>query len=607
MNYKKTMLFAAATILFFGGCSEKQEVITRIKDTNVEEVLKYNDTKDQSLLSKLNLQNKKGYKREFIDYSENLNISKALRQLSEIEGVLYLLDRESTDIVIPSLPMSNLYKINNIAAFTKDIELRTDYTISIKDNSENRFVLNAPKVIVVEHKDKKLFENLKLGEVMWKNGTDVTEFFDGIVRDAGFNPLYNNKDGAARLSKNDFNNIVSEYMSAENINIDTTNMNAIDFFNYLSKALNLYIDIDYKDKIVHVNKYKRKIFNIAMNNLVIEGSLGTKSVSNENTKDSDIASKVKIKVFSELEESIKQIIEKNTEHDSKNSSFDIDDVNGQVTVKATKLTMDEVIKKIDKFNKTYNKAVDLYITIYDVLIERKLGGGIDISLVKQAVDGASSAFTLATQLHTEKKLQFTKDFGGGKSADFVADVLNEFGEVANNKTYVYRLTNHIPFYRTNGIKTTYTAKLDYVQTGTDDKGVPIYDKERDIETIVDGFIVKAKPMIHKDQVSLNLNIDFNVLLKMNDVTVGGDVYQEPVTSEDKYSGELKFRNGQTVLIDSLNVLGKAENYQGIVPLKGFVFGGKENNSYVNREVVFTATAVVVDNDEFNLEQKEMDR
>lgn len=387
-----------------------------------------------------------------------------------------------------------------------------------------------------------------------------------------------------------------EYTKAKHLSFSRKLVTAYDILKYVSESLNLYVDIDHANKIIKISKYKVKYFKLVTNNLIIQGSMEAKEVSSDGESSSSSSNKnnmsaqTSIKVFGELEDGLKDIILKNTKFDNKNAYVQIDKVTGEIAAKASKKTMDQIQEMIQRFNDTYGKMIEFELEVLEVLVRKKIGGGIDLSIVKDAVL-KDTKIDFVTNFTNNGQLTVKNTTGNGSSS-FTTEALNNFGTIVNRKKYVFNMHNNLPYSRNKATTIEYDKVSSLVQTGTTATGAPLYTTKRETGEVNDGFVFLGKAMVDGERISINLNLNFTALLKLNKKVLGDETYESPEISKDSFSGEIKINSGERFVIDSLSVKAKAKDYEGLVPLEDFILGGSVENEYLERELIFIGRAII---------------
>jgi len=133
----------------------------------------------------------------------------------------------------------------------------------------------------------------------------------------GFSIVYQTDSSSSSSTQNvSMQNIVSQNGSNSFFEGKYTSFsgnNVADFLNLLSNNFNLYVDIDYKNKLIKFSKRKTKIFHVFVNNINMSGSLsGQKSVSGVEGGESDsnlpISSQITINILDDLENNLNKLI-----------------------------------------------------------------------------------------------------------------------------------------------------------------------------------------------------------------------------------------------------------------------------------------------------------
>ncbi|MDQ1339693.1 MAG: hypothetical protein QG567_846 [Campylobacterota bacterium] len=206
-----------------------------------------------------------------IDLTVAKKLSAVLAELGAIEGSVYFL--KSDDFVLHTLDKSSseLVKIDSFDTLKRYVENTTNYTIEIV---KNRFIQDDMKVVKLLDKD--IVKN-SLSKIPFvpTEGMTITSAFSEIEKISGFYVAFSRDAEIVETINTKESTFVQ---SLGRINIDFKGANVSEFLDYAQGVADIYIDINYKNKVIKVSKYQTKLFNIETPNNIIPLTATTKFI-----------------------------------------------------------------------------------------------------------------------------------------------------------------------------------------------------------------------------------------------------------------------------------------------------------------------------------------
>ena len=258
-----TLASAAVLISGLTGCTTKAPVDyanTRI-NSELNSTVITNST-DSNLAKKIN---ETKLADTFVDINYQKTLKEVLEILGKIEGRIYFLDENSENIMVP---ISD-FKIKSVNDLKRYLETTTNKTIKI---TKNKYLKNMPKLVAVE--DLYYTNLLKTTKKSYQSrGKQISAdaLLSDFIKETGFSVVYKTEHFKSQNSREAGASIFAETL------IDFNGDNAYDFLKYIERTYNLFTDIDYKNKLITISKYKSKHFKLAIGNVELETSTSSGS------------------------------------------------------------------------------------------------------------------------------------------------------------------------------------------------------------------------------------------------------------------------------------------------------------------------------------------
>lgn len=361
------------------------------------------------------------------------------------------------------------------------------------------------------------------------------------------------------------------------------------FLKYTEIALNVYIDIDYKEKIITISKFKSKSIPLLINNREIQknkmasAAEGAEGLTDGNT-DSEglggVTSKFNYGVFSELEKSFDTILKTS---DSRNN-VKIDYATGAVNINATSDVMRQITEKVETFNDSYRKQVEIELTTLEIIVNNNLDLGIDVE--GQQTNGANSIIsTISTALTGETLPSATFSRNGDKAT---VKSLKDIGYVSKVTSQTYKARNHTPYVIKSTDVTNYVENMTStpIQTGTTNT----VTQSTETSKLSVGLSAVVLPKIVGDEISLYINPASTRLNSMTKEKYSTLEVNIPSVNISIVENELLVRSGDKVVIGSHTIFEDSDTYKGIIPLEDFIVGGNSSKKLVKKIIVYVLTA-----------------
>jgi len=566
----KRILFATAAFTTFilftmNGCSVK----FNNKQFNKQVIDDINNSKKLSVVYKKFKNEQVKVDDKYIDLSVNKKLSTALNELSRIDNKVYLLDSSSDDILLRQVSpyASKLLKINSFNKLKKYIEETTDYTIKIVNNKFK----NGIKRVQIFNKVE-LKTNFKKIPFTITGTISVADALQQIAKKTGFTIIYNydfaNYHDNSRMTLN--SNNLQSYLSGEKIYFKGDSIEK--FLSYMSITFNIYVDIDYKNKVIKLSKYKTKIFNLITPEYKVRvknAMMGTSGDTTTTTNTSEtVKDTINILVVSKFIESIKELI-----NYDKNSKVLMNE-SGMVIVKTTKNNMDIIEKMFNKYNELYSQQIEIELDVYEFLLSKEFDIGTDFVYNGKKINfltdyltnnilsysnNDSSVVKKALLNLNNNLIRFSKKYSFKKVC---TNNIPESFNLINNKDYIKSITT-----------TTTTGTSTTTNTSTE------------IGTITEGQILTILPRIYGNKVFIKTELKLNNKNGIETIPVGNTVILLPDITENKIPSTNILNFGDRVLIGFYQTYENANTYKGIAPIEGFIIGGSDGKKYVRKLIV----------------------
>ena len=582
MNFKNISLSLVIASLFVG-CTMKQEADNKF-NKQAEVNLDNYDKKDYLINELRTRENIQGI--GYVNVDTKKTVETLLGNLSLIDGKFYHL--KGLDIVVPAIKgYKNIKSFKDLDTY---IQSTTNKALLIE---ENKYLLNSVKTVRVVDKNSiaNNFENLKIN--LYGKSVDLKSAFIQVSHLTGFSVVY--KSNVATTSSNGASGNTSTIgLNNENVNdfaselISFNDGTISQFLKYAEVSLDIYIDIDYKEKMIILSKYKSRNIPLIVNNRDVKKTKMASAAAGAENLQSDtegdvggITSQFEFDIYKELQSSLDAVI---GNYGGKNS-VKIDIATGNVNIYATNDVMRQITEKIENFNDSYRKQVEVELTTMELIVNNNLELGSNITGTKtDPANGLVAAIQSALTAENTPSLTLTTkkgDVGTIKS-------LKDIGYVSKTTTQTYRSRNHTPFIIQSTDLTNYVENMTStpIQTG-DTTTVTQSTETAKIEV---GLTAVILPKIVGDEISLYINPASTKLNSLEKESFSNLEINIPSVNISVLENEPLLRDGDKVIIGSHSIYEDADGYKGIIPIDNFIIGGNTSKKLVKKVIVYVLSA-----------------
>lgn len=501
------------------------------------------------------LVNEQKVKKDYVNIDEDKYLSSVLKELEAIENIIYFL--KGDDILIPK----SLVQIDSFAKLDSYLQAVSNKRLVQTKLSD---------LTLVRYEDVSEIKKEELQKIAFNfEGEIVTSEFVKLLKEYS---KYNISFGAYLNTKKDFfNNFI--YLKASNL---------LEAINQFASSNNLYVDINYEQKVIKYHKYKDVVIelNIPMLNLRTSNNAVT-SVNDTDSK-STVENKSTIYLYDEL----KQILT-NIKGEDTTASFHLDQSSGLIYLKATK-SMEEAARNVVKaYEESYAKEAIIEFERLELLLNKDQVYGIaslgadgqnkDVTGSLVSYDGSSPNFSL-TNIGDGTSLSLRR------ITDITAKANYQIGYVLNYSKNLMVLKNNIPAVQSISQNTDYIEQIE--KTVSENNSI---STQATVNTIKDGTTITARAKVLRDRIFLNITPSIKKFIKFNSTVFEQSTIQLPEYKDQSYNISREIGLGETLIVGSIIVHDDTKEYEGLIPLEGFAIGGADSKSYVRREIVYVVT------------------
>ncbi len=561
---KKNLLLVPFCAFLLSACSSKHfdyhdEMVSKIKEDLDRK--KFQSVKKSYAKS---LVKEKKVTKNYISILSDKTLSEVLKELELLDDKFYFL--KSADILIPK----SRIKIHNFEELNSYLKAVLDKTVVTSQKDRVTLV----NVYGVNERKRKSIDKIPFkldGQI------SVEELIKLITQQSGYEVTV----GSYIKDRFKFQDSI--------VNINSLNLkNALDS---LSSAKDVFVDIDYDKEMINIKRYKDAVIelNIPLLNITSSNQTSSQETSNE----SNIKNNANIILYEELDKMLRNIIASD-----KISTYHIDKASGLIFLKSTK-SVQKAVRTIAKaYETSFSKEATIEFERIEIALNKNRKYGISSTILGKAKN-SKIPFPIKT-IQADKDLGLKLNLGAmakkltGKNAlgndltailDLTAKAQNEIGKILNYSKNVMVLKNNLPTVQSVSQNIDYIKKIE---NSKNEKG-DITGAEATIDTLKDGNSILAMAKISRDKVFLSLTPTIKRLLKMDTRVLGGNEIQLPQYNEQSYNISREVALGETAIVGSIIVHDDAKNYEGILPIEGFVVGGEDSKSYVRKEIIYVVT------------------
>ncbi|WP_152632632.1 hypothetical protein [Aliarcobacter butzleri] len=579
----KNIVLAGSVSLLLVGCTMKEEADRKFNkqaDINIQDYEEKN-----YLIEKMRSKEIIG-KNQYVNVDTKKSVETLLSNLSLIDGKFYHL--QGLDIQVPSVKgYPNIKSFQDLNTY---IQQTTNKALVI---DSNKYLANGIKTVRIVDKNslQNNFDDIKIN-LQGKN-VDLKSAFLTVSKLTNFNIVYKNSQAGSKDSQNGTgaaislgnSNGTSEF-EAELISFNEGSVSS--FLKTVEATLDLYIDIDYKEKMIVVSKYKTRNIPLIVNDRDVKKSKMATAASGAENLQSDtqqdiggISSQFEFGVFKELQKSLDEL----TQNYNGRNSAKIDISTGSVNIYATNDVMRKITEKIETFNDSFRKSVEVELTTMELLVNNNWDYGSDLSGSKtDTSNGLIGAIESALTGENLPAITLTTKHGDTAKIKSLKDI----GFVSKTTTQSYKARNHTPFVIQETNLTNYVENMTSTPIQTGDTTTVTQSTET--SKIEVGLTAVVLPKIVGDEISLYIN---PASTKLDDLTKEKFSNLEiniPSINISVIENEPLLRDGDKIIIGSHSVYEDADSYKGLIPIDNFVIGGSQSKKLVKKVIVYILSA-----------------
>lgn len=560
------------------GCTMKDEADRKFNkqaDINLEDYENKNylieKMKDKEVIGK------NGY----VNVDTKKSVDTLLKNLSQIDGKFYHL--QSLDMEIPSVKgYPNIKTFQDLDTY---IQATTNKALVI---DSNKYLANGIKTVRIVDKNslKNNFDDIKIN--LYGENVDLRKAFTTVSKLTNFNVIYKNQTSSSQnsggsLSLEDFASLdfQADYISFREGSVSS-------FLKTVEETLDLFVDIDYKEKMIVVSKYKVRNIPLIVNDRDVKKSKMATSAGGaeglEQNNDDEVGgltSQFEFGVFKELQKSLDSLT---GNYGTKNSAK-IDLSTGSVNIYASNDVMRKITEKVEAFNDSYRKRVEVELTTMELIVNNNYDYGSDLKgSTTQSNNGLISAIETALGGENSPQISLTTKYGDVMTIKSLKDI----GFVSKVTTQNYKTRNHTPFVIQSTDLTNYVENMTStpVKTG-DDTTITQSTETSKIEV---GLTAVILPKVVGDEISLYINPASTKLNSLTKEKFSNLEINIPSVNISVIENEPLLRNGDKIIIGSHSIYEDADGYKGIIPIDNFVIGGSQSKKLVKKVIIYVLSA-----------------
>lgn len=581
----KKSITLSIIIMFLTGCGIK-ESISNIK---YENMVKKTVKKESSKPILKNSIKEIIVKKTSVDLSYDRRLSDVLKDLGKLEHRSYYLkiNNKTKDITIPTISNPDKVKIKTFKDLNDYLSVVLNKKLII---TKNEFIANKTKIVMIKNLNEIKNDFSKINLNINLNNGNFKEVMKKIGEKTKFNIIY-----GADID-----------IDMNNLNINYTGNDLSSFLIYLEESFNLYVDIDYDNKIIKFNKYKKRYFNLVISDNNINGTTDNENItpisgSNSLTNTKALTKNIDIAIYTNLKKNLTKLFKAdvangqlNTSNNIKTSTinnqnyFTLNKTTGKIMVSADKKTMQAAEKIIDEFNNSFSKQTKVTLDVYEVLLSNDYNLGADIT--SNYKNGKNTYKTNILNNVATNVFEFNK-INTNSSFKMFLSSLSNIGKIIHTKEYFMQIRNHLPYNKKILISTDYVKSVK--TTTNTDNAITTQDSTQETNTVNEGFSITIIPNIVGDNISLSLNPNITQLLNLQDEVYDNNKITLPKTSMENFSTEVILKDGEKIIIGAVSTYEKASTYKGIIPIEDFIIGGNADDKYLRKETIFVVSAKII--------------
>ena len=575
-------------VLLFSGCAKQF-------NSNFKKNIKYDiDTSSKNIdMSKYIKQ--KSNNHFFIDFSINKDLISALNQLNQIDkNNVYVLKNKQDDIIFPTLTTNDSKKldINSFYKLQQFIKNTTNYILTTKENPFNK---GFKQVIVIDKSKLKnnifnypfnihgaiplqkiLNEISKITHfsVIIQNGTQsqtqqssnpiqstsqVTQtqsVSTQLPTQQGEQPPATSSNSSQPMQPQSQpiqspTQLLSPKINNNNIIINFNGKTIGDFLNYISNQFNYFVDINYKNKLIILKKYKTFTFNILLPDVKIN-NLSSASASSSSSTTSNTATG-NANFTAPLNEYAEGLINTVSSFIT-NGTFKYK--NGIIFAKITKNEYLTISKFIKQINQNFMKQATLSIDIYVFAVSQNFNFGTDLSFIKNNINAItkynSNPFMTLTKNSNSGTIKRKLTVNSDNSNLYFLTKYSTLDRIINKIPITINLTKNQSYLKS--IQTTTTTSTATTSTTT-----------AQIGQIVEGEQMTIIPNIYSDKIFLDALFTNTNNEEMEEKQVGQQTIMLPTNVKKVIPITTVLKYGDKKIVGVYQSYVKYDNVKSLLP------------------------------------------
>ena len=561
---KKLIYSLVVSTILFSGCAQRNNALFKKQvDEGIKLSKDINISKDIKQIS---------LKDNFIDFSINKDLKSALRQLNTFNpDNVYILKDDSKNIIFPSLSTQDSKKldINNFYKLKKFVAETTPYIIKLKTNPFRKGV----KIVEVFNKDA-VKNNIEKIPISIHEKVNLNSLLNQISRLSGFSIVFKNMGNTSSPITNTpptsskQNTFISMPKQFNTEYIDFSGKTIGEFLTYISNQFNLFVNIDYQNKLIIFQKYKTFSFPLIIPNIEETTTASLNKNLNSTTSNTDSLQ------FNYSDNFIKNFI------NSLKAAFPNDEIyfsGGTIYAKLTKNDYESISTIINNFNNQFQKKAKIKIDVYAFLVNKNYNLGSDFSL-------KTNRLNFATKLLTNTILK-AQNYSANKN--IVINLNNNFLKYVKHYSFESTIINNISIIDDLSSEKNY---IESIQTTTTTGTATSTSVQTNIGQIHQGQEFIIFPKIYSNKVFLRILFKTSALDNLEEKNIGENTIMLPTVSIKNIPINATLRYGERKIVSVIQTFANANQFKGIVPLEGFVIGGDNQHQYV-RELIAVVISV----------------
>lgn len=536
MNIRNILFLIPAFLLLYGctSSSSKQQLREDYNATR-DMINKYenniSETSSMIVEKKVN--------RKFIDLSSSNRVKYLLNQITKFDNNLYMF--KGKDLLLDGVEG---YKAYSFSEFQDFVNVTTEYDLVVK---KNRYILGKVKIIeLVPKETASILDDITFDS---DNAQIPTHLFKELGKYAKGWKILDNA-GAKEV-----------FNTQQYINFEGT---LKEFVNYFATNNNLFVDYNYRTKVIRLAKYKRRFFNLNFNSEKFKyagkigidfsdvGNTGATTKGIDITDESDNAKAII--------ESIESVM---GNKESKEEYWTLLKGSGKLVVNTTPKKLEAISELMEAFNKDALKQVYVKVTVIETKLDSQFNYGIDWGYVSSSLTSVTAGMTNGIVPSLDSALGGNSIFkiASTNGLNSVLNLMNKFG-----KSSIYR---QIPAITTNKVPIVYNfpkvegyVKEFTISTGSLSNTTKFAPRQG---SITSGEYIYIKPTIFNSKIMLSLKISMsNVVLNKQEFQ-DGQYIQTPSKDKKLFSQTIILNNSEKIIIGGIIYEDTARSYDGVSP------------------------------------------